>query len=159
MPSPASPDPKRRSSRTGHKTIYTPPYELVVAKSSLLPQPESEIKVAGADDKPGTQGYSLRIESGKVVAHGLGMPELANFFTHQAAELGRRVVDKTGLTGVYSFALYLTPTRFVNGRPAEPADDAPSLFTALQAIGLKLQPSTGTVDTLIIDHVDRPSAN
>ena len=32
MPSPASPDPKRRSARTGHKTIYTPPYELVVAK-------------------------------------------------------------------------------------------------------------------------------
>ena len=30
MPSPASPDPKRRSTRTGHKTIYSPPYELVV---------------------------------------------------------------------------------------------------------------------------------
>lgn len=32
MPSSASPDPTRRSARTGHKTIYTPPYELVVAK-------------------------------------------------------------------------------------------------------------------------------
>ena len=32
MPPSASPDPKRRSSRTGHKTIYTPPYELIVAK-------------------------------------------------------------------------------------------------------------------------------
>ena len=32
MPPSASPDPKRRSTRTGHKTIYAPPYELVVAK-------------------------------------------------------------------------------------------------------------------------------
>ena len=32
MPSPASSDPQRRSRRTGHKTIYAPPYELVVAK-------------------------------------------------------------------------------------------------------------------------------
>ena len=32
MPSPASPAPKRRSARTGHKTIYSPPYELVVAR-------------------------------------------------------------------------------------------------------------------------------
>ncbi len=32
MPPAASPDPQRRSQRTGHKTIYTPPYELVVAQ-------------------------------------------------------------------------------------------------------------------------------
>ena len=32
MPPSASPDPQHRSRRTGHKTIYTPPYELVVAK-------------------------------------------------------------------------------------------------------------------------------
>ncbi len=32
MPPDASPDPQRRSQRTGHKTIYTPPYELVVTK-------------------------------------------------------------------------------------------------------------------------------
>ena len=32
MPTPASSGSPRRSRRTGHKTIYTPPYELVVAK-------------------------------------------------------------------------------------------------------------------------------
>ena len=32
MPSSASSDPKRKSTRTGHKTIYAPPYELVVNK-------------------------------------------------------------------------------------------------------------------------------
>ena len=32
MPPSASSAPERRSSRTGHKTIYTPPYELVVAQ-------------------------------------------------------------------------------------------------------------------------------
>ena len=32
MPPSTPPNPQRRSARTGHKTIYTPPYELVVTK-------------------------------------------------------------------------------------------------------------------------------
>ena len=46
------------------------------------------------------------------------------------------------------------------GSAAAPGDDAHSLFTVLQEdLGLRLQPSTGTEDTLIIDHLERPTEN
>jgi uncharacterized protein (TIGR03435 family) len=36
----------------------------------------------------------------------------------------------------------------------------PSFFTAIQQqLGLKLEPGKGPVETLIIDHIERPSEN
>jgi uncharacterized protein (TIGR03435 family) len=82
------------------------------------------------------------------------------------------VVDKTGLKGSYDLALKWTPD--VNqgqvfkgvgdGAPKEgpPPSDATgtSLFTAVQEqLGLKLESQKGAVDTLVIEHVERPSAN
>jgi uncharacterized protein (TIGR03435 family) len=44
---------------------------------------------------------------------------------------------------------------------AEPVPDSgPDIFVALQEqLGLKLSPAKGTVDVLIIDHAEKPSAN
>jgi uncharacterized protein (TIGR03435 family) len=39
-------------------------------------------------------------------------------------------------------------------------DDRAGLFTAVQEqLGLRLQPDRSTIDVLIIDHVERPTAN
>ncbi len=39
-------------------------------------------------------------------------------------------------------------------------DGPPSTFDALpQELGLRLQPGTGPVDEVIIDHIERPSEN
>ncbi len=69
---------------------------------------------------------------------------------------GRKIVDKTGLGGrSFDFEIEWTPDRAVT------ADDPGiSIFAALEEqLGLKLVPSKGTVDRLVIDHIERPTPN
>jgi uncharacterized protein (TIGR03435 family) len=68
--------------------------------------------------------------------------------------LGRRVVDKTDLTGAWDFTL-----TFAAGDPL-PDSNVPDLFTALQEqLGLKLESQKGLVEMLVIDHAEKPSPN
>ncbi len=83
------------------------------------------------------------------------------------AVLDRPVVDQTGLTGRFDFRLTWTPDELRAGavggdRPptTESADTPPDLFTAIrEELGLKLESTKAPVDVLVIDHVERPSAN
>jgi uncharacterized protein (TIGR03435 family) len=87
-----------------------------------------------------------------------------------SATVGRSVVDRTGLTGRYDITLRWTPDRVlqraagtapsepirVNGVEIDP--NGPSIFTALQEqLGLKLESERGTVEALVIDHIERPT--
>ena len=73
-------------------------------------------------------------------------------------ELNRTVIDKTALKGYFDFTLKWSPEVPANAPPA--ADRAPSIFTAIQEqLGLKLESARGAVEVLIIDHVERPTAN
>ncbi len=61
-------------------------------------------------------------------------------------DLGRPVLDKTGLRGVYVFYAEW--------------DDGEDFLPALQhQLGLKLESQRGPVDNLVIDHIDKPTAN
>lgn len=79
----------------------------------------------------------------------------------------RPVVDQTGITGKFNLRLTWTPdeTQFgaVGGyRPSatENPNAPPDLFTAIQEeLGLQLQSTKAPVDVLVIDHVEKPSAN
>jgi uncharacterized protein (TIGR03435 family) len=83
------------------------------------------------------------------------------------AILDRPVVDQTGLTGRFDFRLTWTPDESRAGgvggyRPSatESADAPPDLFTAIQEeLGLNLESTKAPIDVLVIDHVERPSAN
>ena len=69
-------------------------------------------------------------------------------------EVDRPVVDRTQLTGRYSFTLKWSPD------PLAGADAGPSIFTAVQEqLGLRLEPTDELVDAIVIDHVEPPSAN
>ena len=69
--------------------------------------------------------------------------------------LRRTVVDKTGLSGNFDITLKWTPDD-QQGKP----DAGPTLFTALaEQLGLKLDVAKGPVNTLVVDHVEKPSEN
>jgi uncharacterized protein (TIGR03435 family) len=75
-----------------------------------------------------------------------------------SALLGRPVVDMTG--DVRKFDLHL---KWAPDDPAAGANsatpDRPSLFTALQELGLKLESRRVPVDVLVVDHAEPPSDN
>jgi uncharacterized protein (TIGR03435 family) len=95
-----------------------------------------------------------------------GFP-LSQMATMLAGQAGRMVVDRTGLTGNWSFTLTYAPEQ--RGAPpagatppgAEqsiPDPNAPSLFTALQEqLGLKLESAKGPVEVVVIDAINKPT--
>jgi len=79
----------------------------------------------------------------------------------QLTNVGRIIVNKTNLAGIFKFRTNfdlmatLAPLRAAT---APTSDAGPTIFSAIQdQLGLKLQASRAPVDTLVIDHLERPS--
>lgn len=74
---------------------------------------------------------------------------------------GRPVVNKTGLAGIYRMKVLFARTPAPDTPPVEspPADDAPSVFTAVGELGLKLEPSRTEGEVLVVDRIERPTEN
>ena len=90
---------------------------------------------------------------------GMSAADLASQLSRQ---LGSVVVDRTGLTGNYDFALNWKSDASGAGNFNEPVSNASasSLLTALQdQLGLKLEPQTVPMQVLVIDHAERPAEN
>jgi uncharacterized protein (TIGR03435 family) len=131
-------------------------YELTVAKGG----PKLKPSASAPDDPPQTIST--------VYPHRLLMPArnaaMGDFVSVlQRAILDRPVVDKTGLEGRFDFDLEWAPdeTQFGGAISAAP-DDAPSapLFTAIQQqLGLKLTATRGSLEAVVVDKVEHPSAN
>ncbi len=157
-----------------HETKELPVYALVVGKNG----PKFHEAAVKPDDpapaeppKPGgpmPRGGIWMKGRGDLTVNGASLDMFANVLSRQ---LGQLVVDKTGLKGNYDFTLKWTPDegqgQMFKGageppRDAAPPPDAsgPSIFTALQEqLGLKLESQKGPADTIVIDHVERPSEN
>jgi uncharacterized protein (TIGR03435 family) len=73
--------------------------------------------------------------------------------------MDRPVVDQTGLTGTFDFSLEWMP----EGTAGPNAHESESGLTYLQALrdqlGLKLESTTGRIETLFVDHIEEPSEN
>ena len=128
--------------RTHVETREGPIYELVLAKGGC--------KMKNAPASETSRGYSwghgmIQIRTGPI----------SSLLFALSDNLGRTVVDKTGLTGNFDIDLKWTPDD-----QQGTADAGPTLFTALEEqLGLKLVPARGPVDTFVIDHVERPTPN
>ena len=137
-----------------------PVYALVIAKNG---HKLKEVKPDDADPTGMTFGRSL------LKGQGVSIAFLVRMLSQQ--QLGRPVLDKTGLTGKYDFTLQWTPDE--NRAPTfkgtgdggqeldkPPDSSGPSIFTSIQEqLGLKLESQKGPVEVLVIDHVEKPSEN
>ncbi len=155
-----------------HESRNLPLYSLVITKNgSKLHEAKSGDAYADGIKTPsgelvGPHRMLMQLGGGQISAQGLPLGDLVKELTSQ---LGMIVVDKTGLTGKYDFNLQWTPDNSLHafndpndGQQVvdSPANSSPSIFTALQEqLGLKLERETGSVDVLVIDHVEQPSAN
>jgi uncharacterized protein (TIGR03435 family) len=93
-----------------------------------------------------------------------GFP-LSQFANGLAGQVGRVVIDRTGLTGLWDFELTFAPEQrrgpLPPGAELPPIDpNAPSLFTAIQEqLGLRLESTKGPVEVLVVDSVERPTGD
>jgi len=131
-----------------------PVYALVVGKNGIR---MTEIQPAIGPNGM-KEGGGRQIGRGQIKSMGQPMNPLVNQLT---IELKRVVVDRTGLTGFYNFTLRWTPEDAAPQAGSAPEDtSSPSIFTAVQEqLGLKLEPAKAPVRVLVIDHLERPSAN
>ncbi len=133
-----------------------PVYELVAAKGGVkfLPVKDGPKNIVDSNSHAG-------IVSMKITNSSRAMSDLAEMLYRYA---GRVVLDRTGLSGVYSISLNFTAD---DSRSAVPDTDTTSsigsgvsVFTALkEQLGLELKSSKGPVEVLVVDHMDPPTEN
>jgi uncharacterized protein (TIGR03435 family) len=131
-------------STTGHVYLLE-----VGGKTALLHPTEA----ATATHPFGGEGFSGDIGHGgdRWVIYNTSMAQLAQFAEDVIEH--RPVIDKTRLTGYFDAKWTQTLTDSNN------YDGMDSFPMMLQALGLKLTKSTGTVETFLIEHADPPSPN
>jgi uncharacterized protein (TIGR03435 family) len=148
------------------ETKQVPVYELVVAKGpSKLTDSTTDTNPKldrGEDGKPRV-GIQFSKDTSLVMAY--SMSAWAGFLSQPVSGVGRPVLDKTGLTSTYDFPINWS---VYSARPAMPSaaagdaaapDDTTSIFGALKEVGLQLRPATGPIETIVIDHVEHPTAD
>jgi len=95
-------------------------------------------------------GAVKQAASERELPEGWTMSRLANYLASVRA-VSRPVLDRTGLKGIHGLTLNYST---VDG------DDRPDVFTALQEqLGLRLQAVNAPIETIVIDHVEKPSGN
>jgi uncharacterized protein (TIGR03435 family) len=81
---------------------------------------------------------------------------MANFAYSLTRELGRPVIDRTGIAGKFDFTAEFTPEE---GLCTGDANDRPSIFGAIEGLGLKLEATRGPADLIVVEHAERPTGN
>jgi uncharacterized protein (TIGR03435 family) len=127
-------------------------------KLTVFPWPSSSFG-ASLDD-PKFKTVWARIPSGRSLGEGATMSGkdvyMADLARLLARRTGRPVVDRTGFTDPFSFILVFNPPNTNNAAWA----DLPNVFTAVEKqVGLKLEETKTTVETWVIERIDKPSEN
>lgn len=161
---------ERFAMKVHHETQDLPGYELIVAKGGLRMKtaeqtatpPAPDIPVgrlplikdrAGDPQLPPGRNARLvvRLSDGRFRQSGR-MQTMADIVEMCQRELGRPVVDRSALTGVYDFNIDFMRAP---DDPSEPVDDdALPFLTAFQSqLGLRLESKKVPVDVIVIDYI------
>ena len=154
------------------ETRDLPVYSLVVARkgpaenSGLVEGPEGDCSVAVTPQDSAPNGKRLpacgnmNVGYGRIFGRRARISQLAD---RLSTLLGRTVLDKTGLAGIYNVELTFAPDPIMGEPPqGAPAPDpsSPSIFVAIQQqLGLRLQAGRGPVEVMIVDSAEKLSAN
>ncbi len=165
-------------------------YALVVMKGGPKLRESAKVDPAAEKDAPPPQGPPPMGKDGRpmmpkggrgmMVMFGpkglhlqAGRSSMEQFAAMLSNQLGRPVLDMTGLKGEYDYELDFSPEGLpgLRGMPAMPppggagGDSGPSeggvtLFTAIQDLGLKLDSRKAPVDQIVVDSAEKaPTEN
>jgi uncharacterized protein (TIGR03435 family) len=163
-----------------HDSKMLPVYELAVGKNGhklkeSVDTPKTDASPAGpfnTKDKDGFyitpsgyRGIAINMgpgPTGEITQNGIfGRQTMAEFGGFLKANVGRNVIDKTGLTGPYDFRLYYEPQR--SSTAADTIPDVPRLtvFDAIQQqLGLRLVDAKAPFDLVVVDSGEKvPTEN
>jgi uncharacterized protein (TIGR03435 family) len=141
--------------RERFKLVYHhEPRELTFLVLAIGKKGSKLVEAQQATETPGN-----RFWIGDIDTKGVSMQMLATVLSRFLRE---PILDETGLKGSYEVKLKWSPERpqtgnAAGGHPAAaPVDDAgPSIFSAVQTLGLQLESRKGKLDVLVIDHADQ----
>jgi len=160
------------------ETRELPIYALVVGKNGVKMQVSRPEQETGPEGPPVTSvslandglpvmpaGYKDHLIgmsiAGKTMLRAKG-ESLEDFAKFLSGDLDRPVFDRTGLTATYDFGIAWSSDQALAHESQLPPtlEPGPDVFTALQQLGLKLEPRREPVEMVVVDHLEKvPSAN
>ena len=146
--------------RAHRETREQPIYLLVVARSDgrlgpRLKRSSADCATAAAPAPDARCGalFGVGPGGGRIISRG---EPLARVVTAVSMAVSRGVVDRTGFEGPFDVELEWSSDVAASASNG----NTPSIFTALQEqLGLRLEPSRGPVEVLVIDSVERPTSD
>ena len=131
--------------------------KVVLPVLALVPAHDGP-KVTATNPSDGRTFFGIVGPTGSLHARATSMNNLADRLTGIPEADGRLIVDRTGLPGKYDWTLRWSAGSMETATGE--TEPLPPLFTALQEqLGLRLVPQKAEVDAILIEHVERPSAN
>jgi uncharacterized protein (TIGR03435 family) len=124
-----------------------PLYALVIAGRDMKLKEASENRAASGCTRSFANNPPASLAA---TCLGMSAADIAQATTALApGYFDRPVVDMTGLTGLYDFTIeWITRGESVNG------NDGPTIFTAIEQLGLKLEHRKQSLDIIIVDRAE-----
>ncbi len=105
-------------------------------------------------------GILARENPRKAEFHGMTLDTVATFLSRPGSGLGRPVINKTGIKGMFDFEFEFSPEEVASPAGDEPTEPtgAASIFTAIEkAAGLRLDRAKGPGTFFVIEAAEKPT--